>query len=116
MEFKIVSDVGLLQPVTLSLVFDLVDSRAIPVKHLLFFYNQAKSNEIIANDIYTFGMLKLICFPLKNTLVFTMHCHTLSAYYIYSKDRHSKQKEGRKEKEKERKWKQEERKKRKKNS
>lgn len=62
----------------------------------------------IANDIYTFGMLKLICFPLKNTLVFTMHCHTLSAYYIYSKDRHSKQKEGRKEKE--RKWKQEERK------
>lgn len=64
----------------------------------------------IANDIYTFGMLKLICFPLKNTLVFTMHCHTLSAYYIYSKDRHSKQKEGRKEKEKERKWKQEERK------
>lgn len=34
MEFKIASDVGLLQPVTLSLVFDLVDSRAfVPVKH-----------------------------------------------------------------------------------
>lgn len=50
---------------------------------------------------------------LKNTLVFTMHCHTLSAYYIYSKDRHSKQKkEGKRKKEN---GKQEERK-RKKNS
>ena len=28
MELKVVSDVSLLQPVTLSLVFDLVDSRA----------------------------------------------------------------------------------------
>lgn len=62
-------------------------------------------------------MLKLICFTLKNTLVFTMHCHTISAYYILSKDRHSRQKEGRKERERERKKMEEGRKKkRKKNS
>lgn len=32
-----------------------------------------------------------------------MNCHTISAYFIYSKDRHCRDKEGRKEREKERK-------------
>ena len=54
---------------------------------------------------------------IKNTLVFTMNCHTISAYYIYSKNRHSREKEGRKERERERKKMEEGRKKkRRKNS
>lgn len=46
-----------------------------------------------------------------------MNCHTISAYFIYSKDRHCRDKEGRKEREKERKKMEEGRKKkRRKNS